>query len=124
MRWDDAMEAVADRSTAAGGLDASADGRKFHDLVVTPVDMARKLLFGYLDGAELDRAVESLSAATTNTLVAMSLAMEDPRGGDPRASLYVALTQMLLMGMLVGGGPHDNDRPERYSSGDFEGADE
>jgi hypothetical protein len=101
MRWDDAHERMAERSAAASGQDQPG----FIGLFVTPADMARKLLSGLLDGAELDAAVEGLGAATDNTMMSMALALQDERGGDPRSSLFVALTQMVLQGIYVGSRP-------------------
>lgn len=119
MRWDDAHDRMAERSAAAAGRDREG----FIGVFATPSDLARKLLSGTLDGAELDAALEGLGAATDNTMMSMALALQDERGGGPRASLFVALTQMLLQGMLVAGHARGGGASQRPSS-DFPGATE
>ena len=122
MRWDDAMDRMADRMLATAGLPADErDGYK--PLIGAPADLGRKLLYGLMDGTELDAAIEGLGNAATNTVATMVLTSQDPRGGDARAALYVALAQMLVMGLLIGRGPHE-DEPEHRSSGEFGGAQE
>jgi hypothetical protein len=102
MRWDDAMDRMAERAAAASGQDERTG---FVGAFGTPADLARKLLSGTIDGSELDAALEGLGAATDNTMISMALALQDERGADPRSSLFVALTQMLLLGLLVAGHP-------------------
>lgn len=118
MRFNEAQERVAARSAAALGKPHDCNTEEMFHVHIRPADLSRRLLSGSLDGEELDAAVIGMGSATMNTLKALAVCDEDT---EVMASLYGAFTQVLLLGILLGGRPHD-DTVERRPSSDFPGA--
>jgi hypothetical protein len=100
VRWDDACEALTERSLAVvgaqpGDLDTGprlvAEGHE---------EVARKMLLGLLPDNEMDRAVETLTIATAN--FCMLLSAMPPQLAF--ASIYGVMTQQPALGLLAGRG--------------------
>lgn len=98
--FEQALELHEGRCLAAAGYNANTTPGGIVQLDENPIDMIRRLLGDMFEPDELDRLLLGLGSATENTVNVIERC-------DTRqilaASIYTALGQQLLMGLLLAG---------------------